>query len=671
MKKILYKVAASVCVALAATSCLDEALDVESQGFDESIVFSNYVLAEYNVFAIGDVIGTDQAYNARLDRSYGFNTDIEIYKNSIDKDGRDNQTTMSDYDISVSNGDMDGAKNGFVCIMQGLERANVCIQNLRKYANLSDPDMAYLLGESLTWRAFFYGELIKFHGEVPFRTTPVTSDDMYLPKSDRDIIYAQILADLEEAISLLYPAFGSSQTASTMRVSRDVACGLYARYALWAAGYSWRPDEGLVNTGNFGSLRTSTDPRFSGEGKAEMYKKALAYLEDYVINGNNNVALTSSFEQLWRDFCDDKHIYNNREVLWIRPYSDGRGRWMRTHGVTHKASVYISGAGGSQGGATGVVSTLWWKYGKNDTRRDVTCAPWLCEEDGFKFKSDLYMMYNGKYRFEWKITIPFAGATSDGVKPVVLRYADVLLMASELAYYLDETDKAKDYLLEVRRRAYAGNAGEADTFVSGLNMSGSGLADSADAAKNYYNKDNSFMKALIDERALEFAGEMLRKQDLIRWGLLKIKLDETKVELEHLAKMTDEFSAYGKAETVENRAGSNNKDATCDFYPIFWRVANNGYPEVGSRPLEIFGLEADEIGKTPEDYTELDPNGWTKTRYISTDAFWCKTAKNYVYDNGLYNNSLGDPWPRSVWPIFATPLNNYMGKIKNDYGYDQ
>ena len=42
-----------------------------------------------------------------------------------------------------------------------------------------------------------------------------------------------------------------------------------------------------------------------------------------------------------------------------------------------------------------------------------------------------------------------------------------------------------------------------------------------------------FFKAIVEQRAFEFAGESLRKADLIRWNLLKVKMDEAK------AKMTD------------------------------------------------------------------------------------------------------------------------------------
>ena len=46
--------------------------------------------------------------------------------------------------------------------------------------------------------------------------------------------------------------------------------------------------------------------------------------------------------------------------------------------------------------------------------------------------------------------------------------------------------------------------------------------------------------AIVDERALEFVGEFLRKADLIRWNLLNKKLDDAKAEMTALAQRTDE-----------------------------------------------------------------------------------------------------------------------------------
>ena len=118
----------------------------------------------------------------------------------------------------------------FAAIFTGVERINLAIKGLRTYGNVTDDaDMRYLLGEALTLRAVFYADLMKAYGEVPARFEPVTPETIYLNKSDRDVIYKQILGDLEEAIPYLVWPGANAATASTGRMSRAFAEGLYAR----------------------------------------------------------------------------------------------------------------------------------------------------------------------------------------------------------------------------------------------------------------------------------------------------------------------------------------------------------------------------------------------------------------------------------------------------------
>ena len=664
MKKLLVKISASLCIALAATSCLNDVLEVESQSFDASVVFSNYTLAEYNVFAIADLCGATNGYRGRLDLWYGFNTDVEHYSSGSNGNAAWNTNAnlqLAEYNTDPGNGNMNTGDNGYIQFFNAIERANVCIVNLRKYANLNDPDMAYLLGESLTWRAFLYSELIKMWGEAPLRTEPVTEATMYLPKVDRDELYLQILADLDEAIPMLYEPFASPQTQSAFRVNKALACGLYARVALAAAGWAWRPDDGQVGTSNMGSLRLSVNPELS---KAVLYPKALAYLEDALKMGNS---LETSYEQLWRKFNNSEHL-TSKEVLWVRPFSNGRGRWNYTHAGSHSVSEYING--GTRGGSTGPAPTLWWKYEKEDVRRDLTCVPWYYNGDasadhvGFQVRGRVNYWFWGKYRYEWMFANPYSGGNDDGIKPIIMRYSDIYLMAAEIAAYEGDLAKAKQYLLPVRQRAYAGNEAKASAYVNALTIGSAAGSDNAAVAD--HKSQGTIMKAIIDERALEFAGEMLRKQDLIRWGLLKIAMDESAADIKALAEMTGDYAAYNAY--AEDKSSSSTGHSYKE-YRIYWRENRNGYPQTGYNPVEIFGLEADEIGKVPADYSAAEPNGWVLHNFIASEGFYSSTNDEWRYESGYYRNEFNDPYPRSVWPHFAQPIMLSQGALVNDYGY--
>jgi len=655
-----------------ATSCLDEALEVESQSsFDASRVFSQYQLAEYSVIGIGEIFAHTNSYNARLNCYYGFNTDIELKTGSKVSGAKVEEYTLAEYDTQIGNSSLNTANNGYNEIMIGIERANLAIQGLRQYGNTAnDRDMAYLLGEALTYRAFLYWELVKMWGEVPLHLEPLTSTTLYDPKTDRDDLYTAMLADLEEAIPMLYWPREAAQTMRTDRMNKAFAKGLYARIAMNAAGYSWRPADGKVGTGDKGELRLTNRQELS---KAVLYPKALQHLKDIIASGS--LTLENDFERLWRSFNDFSHVTASTEVMYTQPFSNGRGRWNYAHAYPHTANSPFIKDKSSKGGQTGPNPTLWWKYQKQDVRRDLTCVPMRWNQNandgagGWEMRN-VSSMYWGKYRYEWMTD--YAGGTADGCKPIVMRYADVYLMAAELAAWSGDLNGAKDYLRPVRKRAYKGNESMADAYVDALTIGSA--AGSDNAAIDDRNTDGTIMKAIIDERALEFAGEFLRKQDLIRWGLLKDKMDEAKADMKALAYMTGDYAAYASfTEPTDAKDKKGNVIYTYDAYYAYWREKGQG--------IEVYGLEADQIGKTPSGYVSEEENGgWNRFNFLSHVAFYQvssekTTSATYEDESSyrwmhFYENDDNNPYPRSTWPLFTQNLINAQGALINDYGYE-
>ena len=600
--KILTGVLAAA-AALCMTSCSEEEsfFQVEApSAANEANVYSNYTLSEYAIFSISETFGHTNNYRGRFLPWYGFNTDIEWY-NGTNTTGRE----LTQYAPTVNNTQMNLDNGPYNEMFVGIERANLAIEGLRAYGDVENrEEMAYLLGEALTLRAMIYYDLIKAWGDVPARFEPITSDNIYVAKSSRDVIYKQILADLEEAIPYLYWPNQSTQTATTDRINRAFASGLYARIALAASGYALRPDDGLVGTGNIGSVRLSSDPELS---KDVLYPKALKYLQDVIASGS--ASLTASYRDLWYRF-NNMDITAGGEVLYVIPFSDGRGRWNYTFAGSHEKSPYI-GTASSRGGEAGPLPTVYFMYEPEDVRRDISCINFDWVEDTQE-PAGIDMWYFGKYRFEWMDAQPFGGGNDDGIKPVVMRYSDILLMAAEIANDQGDIKTAKDYLLQVRRRAYAGNEAMAETYVAGLG-----------------SKDDVF-NAIVDERALEFVGEFLRKGDLIRWNLLSSKMEQAKRDLTALANRQAPYQWLGNGD-------------------IWYTYSDDGMS------LTFWGLNPTEAG--------LEPAGsqWIKEEgYISTDKF-----DSELIDN-LYRNN---PDTRQFWPIFDITLTNSQGALKNDYGY--
>ncbi|MEI3555120.1 MAG: RagB/SusD family nutrient uptake outer membrane protein [Alistipes senegalensis] len=107
---------------------------------------------------------------------------------------------------------------------------------------------------------------------------------------------------------------------------------------------------------------------------------------------------------------------------------------MNNYAIQHATADKYCGKA-SAGGTIGPVPTLFYEYDKADRRRDVTCIPyrWNSSKQESGERGDLVLQqvplrvderreYGNKY----------------SIKPILMRYADVLLMAAEAANELND-----------------------------------------------------------------------------------------------------------------------------------------------------------------------------------------------------------------------------------------
>jgi hypothetical protein len=599
-------------VMLSALSC-ERFLDTQSPStFDATTVYSNYSLTENTIFSIAQSFGETNNYRGRYLSWIGLNSDIEWYNTFKPTDEK---YQIAGYSQEPNNSQLNLNNGPFAKMYEAIERANLCIAGIREYGKPEEKaDIAYLLGEALTLRAMIYYDLIRAWGDVPARFDATTSETIYMAKESRDVIFKQLLADLDEAIPYLpYPG-ANATTSRTDRVNKLFAEGLYARIALMASGYAQRPDDGMVGTGDLGSNRLSNDPELQ---KSVLYPQALAYLKDAISSGS---ASLENYETLWMNQSNQDNLVAGpgHESLYVIPFSNGRGRWNYTFAVRSEGSSYAGGATVTRGGDAGPVPTMWFDYDPDDIRRDITCVNWRWNNQDEPELAGIQRWYFGKYRWEWMTRNKYTGGNDDGVKPVVLRYADILLMAAEIANELDDLSYAKTQLLKVRERAFKGHEEKAEAYVDRIT-----------------SKDAMF-KAIVDERAFEFCGEMLRKGDLIRWGLLKTKMDEAKAEMVKLR----------------------NLQAPYDYMTgdVYYQITDN------ASEFTIYGLHKGETARPAGDWEK-------KAEYIT------KTKNTKGEDTGLYDARINgiymaDPVQYMYWPIFFDSITNSQGYLKNDYGYD-
>lgn len=588
MKHIINIFLIVVSIGILFTSC---DLDAPSQSAAEgSVVLSVEALAEGAVMGIHQSFGETNSYRGRFLPYYGINSDVEwingINPSQLNDAGK---YEISTYATTPGNTQMNTDNNAWAKFYEGIERANKAIEGLREYGNIeNNPQMAQLLGEALTLRAVIYLDLTKAWGDVPARFEPITTETLYLPKTDRDLIYKQLLADLEEAEDLVAWPNETGVTSSTERVNKAFVKGMIARIALYASGYSQRAD----------GVRRSNDPDLSVE---KMYTLAKDKCLEIINSGSNTLG---SFEQNFKLLCRDD-VTAGKESIWEIPFSAGRGRVLFTLGVQHRAVDQYTGQ--NRGGTNGPLPYLFYDYDVDDVRRDITCVPyeWSNSNPSRQQLRNIGNWCFGKLRYEWMDRY-VTSTNDDGINWQYMRLADIYLMAAEAINELEGPTAAAAYLRPILDRALP--SAKVNTYMASATTS----------------KD-AFFNAIVDQRALEFAGESLRKADLIRWNLLKTKLDEAKV------KMTQLINREGPYANLPQK--------------LYHKIADD------NETLIIYGLnhgDTDEIG---ESLNYESSTVWFNPDRLSQDLI-----------NSLYQNN---PDENQFWPIWQTFIDSSNGKLTN------
>lgn len=593
-------------MALAAgmTSCDLEAPTQST--LDGSSVYSVYSLAEAEVMSIHVSFGETNSYRGRFLPYYGLNTDVEVPSGTAPSfaSKNDDKQNLLNYDTSESNGQMNTDNNAYAKFYEGIERANLAIEGLRQYGDIANnKNMAQLLGEALTLRAVIYADLTKAWGDVPARFTPNSNDNIYMPRCNRDSIYKVLLADLKEAEDYCYWPNQNSVTKTTERVSKSFVKALRARIALYAGGYGLRGD----------GYRLSKDPELAPE---KMYQIAKDECEDIINAGYNKLG---SFKDNFTKLCQD-NVTAGGESIWEIPFSDGRGRVLYTWGVKHASKDQYTQQ--NQGGVNGPAPYLYYDFDADDARRDITCVPYQWSKELINGKSHqelrkISQWCFGKLRYEWMKRI-VTSTNDDGVNFQYMRLADVYLMAAEAENQLGYTSTAWNYIEPVLARVLPA------AKVNALK------------AKYCASKD-AFQQGIIEQRGFEFAGEQLRKADLVRWGIIDNKMAEAK------QKLTDLANRQGAYEGLPDK--------------IYYTLDTDG------ETLKLYGLNKGE--DNADKIKELKAAGWeNKSWFVSNGA----NIITEDYINGLY---VEQPSTHCLWPIWKTFIDKSNGYLNNDGIYGQ
>lgn len=463
-----------------------------------------------------DVASTYQALigvYSRLAGQEGYGQRLSLYF-TVDTDEAQGPTGASDGDrrdiarYAATSGNAQ-IERPFNQLFQGIEYANICIDNIPKmamYNNGSEQEkkkLQRMYGEALTLRAIFYFEAIRNWGDLPEHFLPAAQMALNNPfpgKTDRDVLYDHILEDLKTASGLVPWRNELSTIGDPVdeRITKGAIKGIRARIALFRGGYALRSD---------GTMKRAAE-------YTKYYQIAKEETNDIINSGQHS--LNPSFKSLWKDQVNAHAVGDPQGELMLQIGAVGGGSAADSRLAYYNGPRIGSNVGN---GAINPLPTYFYLFDSTDQRRDVTIAAYNLGTNGTtKVGMPITTLNDGKYRRDW-ITNPSFAATFSGqflgLKWQMLRYSDVLLMFAEAENEINgPTSAAYNAINMVRRRGFgkAITAPDATVDLAGLSKS-------------------AFFKALVKERSLELGGEGVRKYDLIRWNLLGTALAETKANL--------------------------------------------------------------------------------------------------------------------------------------------
>ncbi|WP_303922469.1 RagB/SusD family nutrient uptake outer membrane protein [Draconibacterium sediminis] len=353
----------------------------------------------------------------------------------------------------------------FTKYYQIIYTANLLINNLEN-ADTSVKQVA--VAEAKTLRAYAYFELVTLWGPVPLVTTALNPDEYAQPNATIQELWAQIEADLSEAIPDL-PLKSAQSEAQKANVSKGTAQAWLGKAYLYQEKYDQAAQqfEAVITSGEYELVDDfSTVTREASEFGPE-----------------------SVFEISYT-----KEVSSVTECTWIVAFCGPRSPWFSagTSGISETAWGWVEPR---QGLYDAFIEA------DDEVRRKATLMSEeeLINDFGGSFRIDGNLPYGsyGLVRLKhgaWVAETPGeAFHTIGGVNYRVTRYSDVLLMAAEAYNRMSSPNdvKALEYVNMVRERVE----------LPALTVTG-----------------NALFEAIKTERRLELAFEFVRYQDLIRWG---------------------------------------------------------------------------------------------------------------------------------------------------------
>ena len=385
----------------------------------------------------------------------------------------DNSTyeQLNEYQFSTSNSTISDYFSGLYVVIY---RSNLVINN---FTDESDTKKT-CIAEAKVARAWAYFNLVTLWGSVPLVTTSLSADEYQQPNGVLSEIWTQIESDLSEAIASGILPEKSSTIDKTIgaRVTKQYAMALLGKSQLFQGKNNDAATtlKSVINSGKYALIAD--------------YGNVLRTVEDF---GSENLFEVNSINDGDNAFTQGTAYLGNM-YGWRSDKISLIGYWSGVHNLYPGGWGFINPtetlyyAFVEMEGATG--------YRLNNTIKTydqvkiigAPTAPVTINSGSSLYGHDGY--FNWKWRFLGSEVIAnsYGYATDNNYR--IMRYAEVLLLAAEACFQSGDQTSALNYVNQIRTRAQLPT------------LSTISLDD------------------IKKEKRLELCMEMVRFQDLVRWG---------------------------------------------------------------------------------------------------------------------------------------------------------
>jgi tetratricopeptide (TPR) repeat protein len=352
--------------------------------------------------------------------------------------------------------------------------------------------MKVMIGEAKALRAFTYLDLVIMFGGVPLLTVnPTQASEFNKPRATKEEVYAQIEADLTDAIAVL-PVKSAYADVDKFRFSKGTAQALLGKAYLYEKKYS----EAATVLGNcIASNEYDLEANYP-----DIWDKS----HEFGIESIFEISYTSQENYGWGTFPWGGGNESNIEMQLEGPRADGDGSFDFSNLDPTKLNI-VGGWGFNL--PSGEIGDLLYS---NPADKRIKGS--VVSEHDYFAAGGAYQVGEYPYDYEGYLRLKYCNRASETTDPAtgqpelnygsnyrIIRYADVLLMAAE-AYNKSSNDaSAKTELKKITDRA--------------------GIAEHTESG-------DALFAQIVIEREKELCFEGSRYWDLIRWGMASEQMSD-------------------------------------------------------------------------------------------------------------------------------------------------